>query len=186
MSAKIIIKGVQPVKDRLALLDKRIKRGTTKGVFDAGKFIIGEAKVPVDYGNLRQSGYTHSKLGTSPETTHFVDNIKERRTLPTAQEGKEAAGRGEIIISAEELQRSHERALSRADTIVNSASKNKAVAVLGYSAPYAFEVHEDLETPRHFGESKFLENSIRRNKQKITKMLTEKITLEMARAMKIK
>jgi hypothetical protein len=133
---------------------KKIEGGSLKGLISAGIIVIRDMektppKIPIDTSNLRASRFLvtskgGTKQGSSPE---FI--------------GEDAA----------KLSTEHGEVLS--ENLVLAKATRQPTVVLGFSANYAMFVHEMVGA--NFGRegsgAKFLEASLKRNKDKILKAI---------------
>jgi len=159
--AKVELHGFDRVMKNLNKEIEGIKNRSLKGLIRAAILIRRDMehtspKIPIDTGNLRASFYTVTSKGriTSGGTPAF---------------------KGE---QANKLSASHSNEIGRASNLVR-ATGEPSVA-LGFTAFYAFYVHEMVGA--NFGRpgsgAKFFESALKRNHDKIVKVIREEVKLK--------
>jgi hypothetical protein len=134
------IQGVYDVFNNINAYIEQMKTATLAGMIKAAALVRwetehGPRRTPVDYGNLRSSWFVVSSKGSIVRgggTSHTETGLAEKFTGP---KGAEVAG-------------SHAATLSEMKTKANILSKVNGgpFVIMGYSANYAFYVHEMLGT----------------------------------------
>lgn len=151
------LKGMETVLKNLNKEIDKIEGRTLKGLIRSAILIRRDMEVtppliPVDTGNLRASFYTI--------TTKPIEGQVKSTSFSKDENGK--------------LARGHAEALQNAQSVLTYFGNNPAVAI-GFSAYYAFKVHEDMMA--HFmrpgSGPKFLESAIKRNEKKILNIIKE-------------
>jgi hypothetical protein len=146
------LQGLSAVLQKLNKTIEDIELHTKEGLTEAALVVKADSVrgTPIDLGNLRNSAFILVTDSTSDnESPNF--------------EGKEASQMGS----------DHSKGLSEAKGIVQ-AGKHQFNAIIGYTANYAFWVHE---MPASFnfnqGSNKFLEKALMKNKDRILKILVK-------------
>ena len=159
--APIRLVGMEKVLRNLNREISKIEGGTLRGLIRSAILIRRDMEatpplIPVDTGNLRASFYTISlkPVQGQVKSVGFVDD----------EGGK--------------LSQGHSEALQEAQRELANFGKNPAVAI-GFSAYYAFKVHEDMMA--HFKRPgsgpKFLEAAIERNSKNILDLIREEVRI---------
>ena len=154
---QIRLVGMEKVLRNLNREIEKIQGRTLKGLIRSAILIRRDMEatpplIPVDTGNLRASFYTI--------TTKPVEGQVKAASFKKDEGGKLAQG--------------HAEALQEAQSELSSFGKNPVVAI-GFSAYYAFKVHEDkmAHFKRPGSGPKFLESAIKRNEKKILNIIKE-------------
>jgi hypothetical protein len=161
VASKKRVKGVGRYIRRLNREINKIGPRTLKGLIRAGIIVIrGTEKTPpltpLDTGNLRASRF----LVTSRGGTSFGGNPQFKGD----DSAKMAADHGTVLNSA------------KADAI----SSGQPMVVLGYTAHYAAEVHENVSATfqRPGAGAKFLQASLRRNEKEMLRVIAEEAKIK--------
>lgn len=159
--------GVKGLDEVMAKLNKKILeiegrnvQGMIKGAIHIRRETENEAKfpvTPVDLGNLRASWFVVTASGAT-----------QAGKSTNAFNGPKAA----------EIARNHQEAISMAKSKAQGLSHkgHKAFVILGYSANYAYHVHENLEArnwKRRGSGPKWFEAAVNRNKKELIKIIKE-------------
>lgn len=136
----------------------KIKNKTVDGMLEAGLLVKGDALriVPVQFGNLKGSAYV--VWGGNKKTP------KDDKTSVFNLEGPSGA-----------------RVQAEHGDIVSSKKKSQKdpFAVIGFTAFYALEVHENLAIARKAGkQAKFLEQSLMQNKREILSIIKRRAAIK--------
>jgi len=121
--------------------------------------------IPVDTSNLRASWFIITRSGRGATSTPTFSNVSkttgERRSVDTQQ-----------------MRAQHERVTQNASSEVKQYKY--PVLIMGFSASYATEVHEDMTKKRKRPGSgpKFLEQSLIRNRSYILKVIREEARIK--------
>lgn len=147
--------------EALSVLDRQIKnmpKVALKGKIEAAFKVQADAQrlTPVDTSNLRNSAFTvwprKILAGSS-------------KTVPSFQ-GKDA----------DERRTEYERVTKEERAALNEADPTKLAVETGFTAAYAFVVHEDMDTDHPGGgQAKFLEASVISNLDDIIRILKANI-----------
>lgn len=155
--APIRLEGMEKVLRNLNREISKIEGRTLKGLIRSAILIRRDMEatpplIPRDTGNLRASFYTI--------TTKPVEGQVKSTSFKKDKGGKLAQG--------------HAEALQEAQGELANFGKNPAVAI-GFSAYYAFKVHEDMMAHfKHPGSGpKFLESALKRNEKNILDIIAE-------------
>lgn len=150
------LKGLNNVVANLNKEINKIEGGSLKGLIRSAILIRRDMeatspKIPIDLGNLRASWFVTTSKGETPA-------------------GTSPGFKGE---NAGELSSGHSRTVAENKSKAQ-ASKNPGV-VLGFSANYAFIVHESVgkSFKRPGSGAKFFEASLKRNTKKILAVIQE-------------
>jgi hypothetical protein len=160
--AKLIPVEIEGLSEVLANLNKELKKvktGCKKGMLTAVAEIRRDTertypKTPVDIGNLRASWFTVSADGIEPDPLGVSGQFKNRPFKKMQIKASDMSGQHSAVVSS-----------AQADAISESKS-NKEVVIFGYSASYAFFVHEMIYAEnwsRDESGPKWLEYSLKRN-----------------------
>ncbi len=168
--AKKYVTGLEEVVKNLNDRIKEIQgEPTLKGLVRGARIILEDMEktppvIPVDTGNLRNSVFTITSQGKveAGQNPTFVDKY-----YGTSGEGKS------IKIPAKEFYERHKAVLAFYGSEVTKLKK--PAVVLGFSAYYAWFVHEMVGAnfKRPGSGAKFLEAAIKRNTDKIIKVIQE-------------
>jgi hypothetical protein len=164
MANKILGKQVTGLDTVMKNLNKeimQIKGASLKGLIRAQILIrrdmdLSSPIIPLKWGNLRASYYTVTPIGVVAGS------------FPAFT--KENAGR---------LRSGHQSALGKATTVVNSAAAKGPLIVMGFSAFYAWYVHEmigggsAINWSRPGSGPKFFEAAIKKNSDKIIEIVRQ-------------
>lgn len=160
-------------------LNDRIKEiqgePTLKGLVRGARIVLEDMEktsplIPVDTGNLRNSVFTVTSKGKVEvgENPTFVNKYYESG----------GAEKGNIKVSAAKLAKRHKAVLAYYGSEI--AKLRKPAVVLGFSAYYAWYVHEMVGA--HFKRpgagAKFLEAAIKRNADKIIAVIQEEARIK--------
>lgn len=160
--APIRLVGMEKVLRNLNREISKIEGRTLKGLIRSAILIRRDMEatpplIPVDTGNLRASFYTI--------TTKPVEGQVKSTSFEKDEGGKLAQG--------------HVEALQEAQSELSYFGKNPVVAI-GFSAYYAFKVHEDkmARFKRPGAGAKFLEAAIKRNEKKILDIIKSEARIQ--------
>ena len=148
--------GLESVIKNLNKQIKNITAGSMAGLIRANIIVrrsmeAESPKIPIDTGNLRASYFAITSTGMTPQ-------------------GASPSFKGE---NAEKMSIQHSEVLSNAKGEI--ASSRLPLLILGFTANYAWKVHESVGTKfkRPGSGAKFLEAALKRNHQKILKVIQE-------------
>jgi len=152
----IRVSGMDRVASRLNAEIRKAPKRTKKGLIRFALLVFRNSSqmVPVEYGNLRASGFVTwgSAIGIGKTPTFKIIGTKEG-----VSDTKRA--------SIEKLTSDHQAVLMQETAIVNgvNSSKNLVTVTIGYSAFYAIYVHERMELFHKVGRAKFLQTALMDN-----------------------
>lgn len=155
----IRVTGVEKVMQALQKELKKIKGRNKRGMIKASFVILASAqkRCPVEFGNLKASGFLVWKGGEQNVTTPAWKTETPKGKLIEAG-----------VLTG--LTHAHDEAVRLLRSMVKKETKDGVG--IGFSAYYAFYVHEDVAAKHKAGkQAKFLESAVRDNMDRVVRII---------------